>query len=99
MRAPLVEEHSAFLVHERLQKLELCFRQLNLRGYRSHVGRLRQSASLATAPATPDRNLLRGTNGFRGLLESFNFLLLQEFANVQQNNQAALQLSHSGDVT
>jgi hypothetical protein len=32
VRAPLVEKHPAFLVHERLQKLELSLGQINLRG-------------------------------------------------------------------
>ena len=38
VRAALVEEHAAFLVDERLQELELGFGELNLRGYRSHIG-------------------------------------------------------------
>ncbi len=77
MRAALVEEHAAFLIDERLQKFELCFGKLNLGGYRSHDGRVLQSANLAT-PASPVGPLLHGSNSFRGLLESFDFLVLQQ---------------------
>src|SRR6185312_7246166 len=42
--------------------------------------------------------LLHSGEGFRGLLESFNFLVLQKLRNVQQNDQAALELSDAGHI-
>ena len=65
MRAALVEKHAAFLIDERLQKLEFGFGELNLCGYRSHsVG----AAAVRLIPVR--RKLLRGKDRFRGLLES-----------------------------
>ena len=55
VRAALVEKHAAFLIDERLQKLEFCFGELNLSGYRSHDGRVRQSGSCRRGSAEPDR--------------------------------------------
>jgi hypothetical protein len=49
-----------------------------LRGYRSHDGRVWRSADFATSPAKRVPPLLRGSNSLRGLLESFDFLVLQQ---------------------
>src|SRR5262249_34371878 len=46
MRAAFIKKHAAFLIDERLQKLELWFRKLHLSGYRSHSGCVRRSVGL-----------------------------------------------------
>src|SRR5882757_9283862 len=38
MSPALVEEHAAFLIHERLQQLQFSICELHLRGHRSHMG-------------------------------------------------------------
>jgi hypothetical protein len=78
VRAALVEEHAAFLIDEGLQQFELCFSKLNLGCYRSHDGRVWRSANVRDSPAGPDGALLHGRNGFRGLLKSFDFLVVQQ---------------------
>src|SRR5882724_3662190 len=46
----------------------------------------------------PKAGLLCGDDGFRGLLESFVLRTLQQFGDVQQDDETALQFSDSGDV-
>src|SRR5213594_1518737 len=46
----------------------------------------------------PKEGLLCGDDGFRGLLESFVLRTLQQFCDVQQDDETAFQFSNSGDV-
>src|SRR6266404_4462667 len=46
----------------------------------------------------PRAGVLCGDDGFRGLLESFVLRTLQQFGDVQQDDETALQFSNSGDV-
>jgi hypothetical protein len=46
----------------------------------------------------PKEGLLCGDDGFRGLLESFVLRTLQQFCDVEQDDQAAFQFSDSRDV-
>src|SRR5260370_33592132 len=45
-----------------------------------------------------ERALLCGGDGFRGLLESFELRAMQEFGNVQQNDETAFELPDSNYV-
>src|SRR6266446_7391321 len=47
----------------------------------------------------PKEGLLCSGDGFRSLLESFVLRTLQQFCDVQQDDETALQFSNSGDVT
>src|SRR5258707_11082432 len=42
--------------------------------------------------------LLRSTNEFRGLLKSFELWAMQKLRNIQQNDEAAFELAHAGDI-
>ncbi len=98
MGTALVEKHAAFLVDEGLEKLELCFGKLNLGGDRSHGLRVRRIAKPAGNAPFPEERSLGGGDGFRDLLESFELRAVQELGNVQQDDEAALQLPYAGDV-
>ena len=84
VRAALIEEHAAFLVNERLQELELRFRQLNLCGERSH-GHVRCAQSNFIRNLA-DQALLRSAYEFRGLLESFELRSMQKLGDIQQDD-------------
>src|SRR4029077_1119749 len=47
----------------------------------------------------PEESLPYGSDGFRGLLESFVLRAMQESCNVQQNDETPLQLAHTSDVS
>src|SRR5882762_5707378 len=59
---------------------------------------MRETGSSSRFRKRPKAGLLCGGDGFRGLLESFVLRTLQQFCNIQQNDETALQFSDSGDV-
>src|SRR5260370_22967738 len=66
-------------------KLPLCFREADPRS--GHV------------TYKPERALPCGSDGFRGLLKSFELRAMQEFGDVQQNNETSLEFADTGDVS
>src|SRR5260370_17109686 len=62
------------------------------------MGCLQGSVNAARIPEQMERALLCGGDGFRGLLESFELRAMQEFGNVQQNDETAFELPDSNYV-
>ena len=97
MRAALVKKHAAFLVDERLQKLQFRFCELNLSSNGSHTGvratsvQVGGSSNGATNAAT--RRVPRPP---QVVLNSGRCNSLEISS---KNDEAALQFADSGDVT
>src|SRR5260370_31659174 len=51
------------------------------------------------ASGKPEKTLPCGSDGFRGLLESFELRAMQEFRDVQQNNKTSLEFADASDVS
>src|SRR5258708_28160462 len=99
VRAALVEKHAAFLIDKRLEELQLCFGELDLGSNRSHCIFVKRTRSSAVLRCKPEKALPCGSDGFRDLLESFVLRAMQEFGDVQQNNETSLQFADTGDVS
>src|SRR6267143_859494 len=59
---------------------------------------MRETGSSSRFRKRPKAGLLCGDDGFRGLLESFVLRTLQQFCDVQQDDETARQFSHSRNV-
>src|SRR6267142_1481251 len=59
---------------------------------------MRGDRHLVRLSEVAERRLLCSGDGFRGLLESFVLRTLQQFCDVQQDDETALQFAHSGYV-
>src|SRR2546430_2182740 len=56
-------------------------------------------ACVCDGPSAKGAELPDGSDGFRDLLEAFVFGTLQELRNVQENDEAAVELAEAGNVT
>src|SRR6267378_4330366 len=63
VRAALIEKHAAFLIDQRLEKLQLCFGELDLGGNRSHCVFVKRTRSPAVSIASRKKHYLAVATG------------------------------------